>query len=207
MRREGRGTRWDENKKTQMRLDRRKDEWDKKEEKEKKMRQERKKQKRVRQEKMKKMRRKITTHLKLLAGVTHDIPAMNFALKWGYEDTWPHDISDGGHPGPAKTFRAGHSMTSAPSMGHAHYVTNTGHTSPANTARAWSISSGRLQKRWKLTHLSILHQSLPSSAHCRHKYHFPSLSLLSRSILLSFEIHTVQGKEEILGPFESNARS
>ncbi len=53
---------------------------------------------------------------------------------------------------------------------------------------------GRLRKGWKLTHPSIPHQPLLSSAHCRHKYHF--LSLLSRSILPTFEINTIQGERK-----------
>lgn len=52
---------------------------------------------------------------------------------------------------------------------------------------------GRLRKGWKLSHPSIPHQPQPSSAHCRHKYNF--LSLLSRSILPTFEINTREGRK------------
>lgn len=89
------------------------------------------------------------TALKSLMGVAHDIPAIKAAVKWRYEDPMPRDISGGDHPRHAKTFRAGHRMTSAPSMGHAHYVTNTGHTSAASRAREWSISSGTSAKGMK----------------------------------------------------------
>ncbi len=89
------------------------------------------------------------TALKTLMGVAHDIPAIKAAVKWRYEDPMPCDISGGDHPRHAKTFRAGHRMTSAPRMGHAHYVTNTGHTSAANRARVWSISSGTSAKGMK----------------------------------------------------------
>lgn len=91
----------------------------------------------------------ICSALKSQMGVALDIPAIKAAVKWRYEDSVPCDISGGGHPRHAKTFRAGHGMTSAPSMGHGHYVTNTDHTSAANRAQAWSISSGTSAKGMK----------------------------------------------------------
>lgn len=141
-----------------------------------------------------------------LMSVAHDIPAIKAAVNWRYEDPVPRDISSGDHPRHAKTFRAGHRMTSAPSMG-LHIMSQTRAIHQLRREPGCDrYFPGRLQKEWKLTHPSIPHQRLASSAHCRHKYNF--LSLLSRSILPTFEINTIQGGEEILsGLFKSNARS
>ncbi len=95
---------------------------------------------------------------------------------------------------PSKTFRAGHRMTSVPRM-HMHIMSKTRAIHQLQTEPGCDRSPpGRLRKGWKLTHPFILHQPLLSSAHCRHKYHF--LSLLSRSILPTFEINTIQGERK-----------
>lgn len=133
------------------------------------------------------------TALKSLMGVAHDIPAIKAAVKWRYEDPMPRDISGGDHPRHSGTDTEWHQCQGW----DLHIMSQTRAIHQLQTEPGCDRSPpGHLRKGWKLmkTNPPTTSSPLLSIAHYRHKYHF--LSLLSRSILPTFEINTIQGERK-----------